>query len=137
SSVLVTVFYGSTVTRLFQGVAATLVGARAFEGGRATALVGVLMHIGVAFGWSTVFFVLLTTSADLRRLVRTRGGVIAAAAIYGPFGWTTMSLAVIPLLTSRPPTINVRWWVQFVGQAPFVGLLIVASLARGADRGNV
>ena len=49
SSVLSAVFYGSTVTRLFQGVAATLIGPKALEGGRPTALLGVLMHVGVAF----------------------------------------------------------------------------------------
>jgi hypothetical protein len=38
-----------------------------------------------------------------------------------------MSLAVIPLLLHRPPAITVRWWIQFVGHAPFVGLPIVAS----------
>ena len=55
SSVLAALFYGSTVSRLFQGVASTLLGASAFDGGTRTALVGVLMHVGVAFGWSAVF----------------------------------------------------------------------------------
>ena len=39
-----------------------------------------------------------------------------------------MSLAVLPLLTHRPPAINVRWWVQLVGHFPFVGLPIVAMI---------
>lgn len=50
SSVLSAVFYGSTVQRLFQGVAATLLGPGALTGGTRTALIGVLMHVGVAFG---------------------------------------------------------------------------------------
>jgi hypothetical protein len=37
SSVLSAVFYGSTVTRLFQGVAPTLLGPKALEGGTPTA----------------------------------------------------------------------------------------------------
>lgn len=57
SSVLSTVLYGSTVTRLFQGVAAALLGKEAFDGGTSTALIGVLMHFGVAFTWSAVFLV--------------------------------------------------------------------------------
>jgi hypothetical protein len=46
SSVLSVAFYGSTVTRLFQGVAATLLGSQALEGGTPAALIGVLMHLG-------------------------------------------------------------------------------------------
>jgi hypothetical protein len=55
SSVLSVAFYHSTVARLFQGVASTLLGKAALDGGTPTALVGVLMHFGVAFGWSAVF----------------------------------------------------------------------------------
>jgi ABC-type Mn2+/Zn2+ transport system permease subunit len=51
SSVLSVVFYHSTVRHLFQGVAATLLGNKAFDGGAQTAVIGVLMHFGVAFGW--------------------------------------------------------------------------------------
>jgi hypothetical protein len=54
SSVLSAAFYDSTVARLFQGVASTLLGRAALDGGTRTALVGVLMHFGVAFGWSAV-----------------------------------------------------------------------------------
>ena len=41
-----------------------------------------------------------------------------------------MSIVVIPLLLHRPPTIGLRWWIQFFGHIPFVGVPIVASLAR-------
>jgi hypothetical protein len=119
--------YGSTVTRLFQGVASTLLGPAAFEGGTTTAAVGVLMHVGVAFGWSTVFLFLTTRSAWLRRQLTTSLGVAKVASVYGPFVWLVMSLAVIPILTERPPAITVRWWVQLIGHIPFVGLPIVAA----------
>jgi hypothetical protein len=55
-----------TVARLWQGVASVLIGPGAFEGGTQTALIGVLMHFGVAFSWSTVLFVLVERSAWLR-----------------------------------------------------------------------
>jgi hypothetical protein len=134
SSILVTVFYGSTVTRLFQGVASVLLGKDALEGGTATALIGVLMHFGVAFGWSAVFLLLVTRSSAIRRLLDSWPGMITVAALYGPFIWMVMSLALIPLFTQRPPTINMRWWIQFVGHIPFVGLPIVASIGRGPAR---
>jgi hypothetical protein len=130
SSILATVFYHSTATRLFQGVASTLLGKEAFDGGASTALLGVLMHFGVAFGWSAVFLFLVLRLRWIRDVLSSRYGVVKVAALYGPFIWMVMSLAVIPLLLHRPPAINVRWWIQLIGHFPFVGIPIVASIGR-------
>jgi len=127
SSVLVVVAYGSTVTRLWQGVVSTLLGPAALTGGTRTALIGVLMHIGVAFGWSAVFIFAVSRAPWVQRLLASRYGVLKVAALYGPAIWLVMSLAVIPLLLHRPPTFTIRWWVQFVGHFPFVGFPIVAA----------
>jgi hypothetical protein len=134
SSILSVAFYHSTVTRLFQGVASVLLGPDALTGATWTAAIGLLMHVGVAFGWSAVFLLLATRSAWIRRVLASPLGSIKIAAIYGPFVWMVMSLVVIPLLAHRPPAINVRWWVQLVGHAPFVGLPIVASIAPVSRR---
>ena len=134
SSVLVSVFYHSTVTRLWQGVASVLLGKEALNGGITTALIGLLMHFGVAFGWSAVFLFLFMQSARIRELVASRYGVVKVAALYGPFIWLVMSLAVIPLLVHRPPTINFRWWVQLLGHIPFVAIPIVAMIGKEPTR---
>lgn len=131
SSVLSVAFYDSTVTRLFQGVASTLLGPAALDGGLKTAAVGVLMHFGVALGWSAVFLFLLNRSSWLRGALRSRYGALKVASVYGPFIWLVMSLVVIPLLLKRPPTITVRWWIQLIGHIPFVGLPIAWSLGKG------
>lgn len=130
SSVLSAQFYGSTVTQLWQRVASVLLGAKAFEGGRSSAMLGILMHFGVALGWSTAFLVLFTRLRRVRSAVASSHGILKVAALYGPFIWLMMSLAIIPLLTQRPPTINYRWWVQLFGHIPFVALPIVASIGR-------
>ena len=70
------------------------------------------MHVGVAFGWSAVFLLLVTRSARIRSVLASPQGTIKVASLYGPFVWMVMSLAVIPLLAHRPPTINIRWWIQ-------------------------
>lgn len=128
SSVLVVAAYGSTVTRLWQGVASVLLGPGAFDGGLRTVLVGLAMHVAVAFSWSAVFLVLVRRASWLRQLVGSRYGVLKAAAVYGPLVWVVMSIVVIPLLVRRPPAINFRWCVQLVGHFPFVGLPIVAGI---------
>ena len=129
SSALSVFAYGSTASRLFQGVAAVLLGPAAFDGGARTAALGLLMHFGVAFGWSVVFLLLVTRSAWIRGLLALWRGVVTVAAVYGPFIWVVMSMAVIPLFTHRPPAITIRWWIQLVGHWPFVGIPIVASIA--------
>ena len=130
SSVLSVAAYGSTVVRLFQGVASVLIGPRAFEGGTATALLGVVMHVLVAFTWSAVFVFGVLRLPWVRRRMGSPWGILAVAALYGPLIWMVMSLAVIPTLAHRPPTIGLRWWVQLIGHIPFVGVPIVAMGGR-------
>lgn len=134
SSVLSAVFYGSTVARLFQGVASTLLGAAALQGGTRTALIGVLMHFGVALGWSTVFLLIAANSSFIRRVLTAPYGAIRVAAVYGPCIWLVMSLVVIPTLLHRPPTINYRWWIQLIGHIPFVALPMVTMIRGGVVR---
>ena len=129
SSILVVAAYGSTVSRLFQGVAATVVGNSAANGGAAMTALGVLIHCGVAFGWSAIFIFGLLRWQPIRRVLASSYGVIKIAVVYGPFVWLVMSLIVIPLL-SKPVPITIRWWVQLAGHFPFVGIPIVASARR-------
>jgi hypothetical protein len=134
SSILSVTAYDSTVSRLFQGVASTLVGDSAFSGGARTTALGMLMHCGVAFGWSAVFVFVVMRSAWIRSVLASRYGVLKVASIYGPAIWLVMSLLVIPVLLQRPPAISIRWWVQLVGHFPFVGIPMVVASSTGAGR---
>jgi len=90
SSVLSVAAYGSTVSRLFQGVASTLLGSAAFDDGLPATALGVLMHVGVAFGWSAVFIFLVMRSPRVRAAVATRRGRLGVASLYGPAVWLVM-----------------------------------------------
>ena len=127
-------FQHSTVERLFQGIAATVLGPPAFSGGAGTAGIGLLMHFGVAFGWSAVFLFLVAPSPRTRAVLATPYGRLKVASLYGPAVWLVMSLMVIPLLLQRPPRLGALWWIELVGHIPFVGLPIVASIAGAAPR---
>ena len=136
SGVLAAFIYRSGFARLWQGVASTVLGPSALDGGTRTVLIGIAMHIAVAFTWSTVFVLILRQRAVVARLLASPNGWINVGAVYGPVIWMVMSLIVIPTLTGRPPSITYRWWVQFVGHAPFVGMPIAfASGAPPARRG--
>jgi uncharacterized membrane protein YagU involved in acid resistance len=128
---------GSTVMKLWQGVASVVLGKSAYDGGVPTALIGLLMHFCVAFTWSAVFLFFVMRSSWVRRAVSSPSGVVGVAALYGPFIWLVMSLVVIPVLLHRPPRITSRWWIQLVGHIPFVGLPIVASIANGGAKGEI
>lgn len=130
SSVLVKFFYHSSVTRLWQGVASVPLGPNMLTGGLTTAAIGVGIHIGVAFMWTTVFYLLLMMAPAIGRVARARFGLITLATVYGPLIWLAMSFLIIPSMTHRPPTINFRWWVQFFGHIPAVALPIIATLTR-------
>jgi hypothetical protein len=134
SSLLNVLAYGSTASRLFQGVAAVLLGNEALDGGTRTVVIGVLMHLGVAFGWSAVFLFLVLRWRRVREALASPFGVITVASWYGPFIWMVMSLVVIPILVHRPPRVGARWWIQLLGHVPFVGIPIVAS-SRPGGRG--
>ena len=130
-SSIVVVLYGSTVPRLWQGVAATLIGSGALSGGTPTVLLGIAMHCCVATTWSAIFVFAVSRSARIRGVLASPGGVYKVAAVYGPAIWMVMSLVVIPALTHRPPRIWYRWWVQWFGHIPFVALPIAMTVRRG------
>ena len=125
SSVLSVVFYQSTVERLFQGVAAVPLGREAFNGGTRMVAIGVLLHFGVAFAWSAAFMFLVARSRWVQKILAAPNGILKIAV---------MSLAVIPLFVHRAPVISVRWWTQFLGHLPFVGMPIVATLGSTGRR---
>lgn len=122
--------YGSTFSRLWQGVASTVIGPAALSmGGRGVA-VGLGLHLLVALTWSTIFVLALDRSSALRHVVSRPDGAVAVATVYGPIIWLVMSLVVIRLATGRPTAFGFRWWVQIVAHVPFVTLPLVFTARR-------
>ncbi len=77
--------------RLLQGIASGVLGASAFDGGVATALLGLALHYLIALIWTLVFVVAFRTLRPLRhRLVLT-------GIAYGIIVWFVMNLVVLPL----------------------------------------
>src|SRR6185503_19010542 len=87
--------YHTSAARLWQGVAATVLGPKALEGGAATVAIGVLLHLTVALTWSAVFLVAARAWPALREAIATPAGALGVAAAYGPVIWLVMSLVVI------------------------------------------
>lgn len=81
--------------RLLQGIASGVLGASAFEGGAATALLGLTLHYLIALIWTLVFLV------AFRLLGAVRRHLIAIGIAYGIIVWLVMNLVVLPLSNVR------------------------------------
>lgn len=130
-AVVLTLAYGRSVTRLWQGLTATVFDDRAYDGGLTTVALGIAIHFSVALAWSAIFLVLLLRTRKLEEMLDSPSGIFTLGAIYGPFIWIVMSRIVIPISTHKEAApISVRWWIQLVGHAAFVGMPMMWGLRR-------
>jgi len=126
-----TVFaYHGTFAHLWQGVASTVLGPTAIDGGATPIAVGIALHLAVAFTWSAIFVAAARMSPALRRAIATPAGALGVAIVYGPIIWLVMSLIVIPIATGHFPKIGFRWWVQIFAHPPFVTIPLVFMTRR-------
>ena len=89
--------------RLFQGIAAGLLGRSAFEGGMATAVLGVLLHFFIAFA------VVATYHVAARWIPGLTGRPWIYGPLYGLLVYAVMTFIVIPLsaIGARSPSTGV------------------------------
>jgi len=84
--------------RMLRGIASGILGARAFAGGAATALLGLALHYLIALIWTVVFVVAFRSLGALRR------HLVLTGITYGIIVWLVMNLFVLPLSNvSRGP----------------------------------
>lgn len=129
-TVYVIVLERASVSGVFQGIASTVLGREAFQGGVPAALLGIAMHVGVAFAWSLLFWLAAMGWPALRRLIARPAGQLAVSAVFGPIVYVVMTRVVIPLLTQRTPPADGVWLAVLLGHIPFVALPIVWLVGR-------
>ncbi|HEX8851039.1 MAG TPA: hypothetical protein VF761_16025 [Gemmatimonadaceae bacterium] len=127
--------YQTPVARLWRGVASTVLGKGALEGGTFPMIVGIALHLAVALTWSALFVLALRAWPALRRAIGSPLGAFGVAAAYGPIIWLVMSLVVIPVATGNAPRFGFRWWVQIFAHIPFVTIPLVFT-ARNVMRAD-
>lgn len=127
-AMVLTLAFGRTFRQLWQGVGSTALHQDLTKSGALGVVLGLAVHLTVAFGWATVLWVLVTRSAWLRGALSTWRGRLAVAAVYGPLVWIVMSFVVIPLNTGKLPEVTWRWWMQLAGHAAFVALPMIVAL---------
>jgi hypothetical protein len=124
----------TTVPRVFQSIAAGLLGRASYAGGAATVALGVVCHLTVAFGWTTLFYLILRRLTSVRDLLESNAGSLAVGLVYGAIIWLGMDFIVIPISrATQTPVMNWRFWLMLAWHSIGVGLPIVRIL-RAATR---
>ena len=114
--------------RVFQSVAAGLMGPKAFQGGASTAALGLVLHFFIAFSWAAINYV-----ASRNVSFMTESPVIAGL-LYGELVWLVMNYVVIPLsaLHHGPRFDKASIITGPVGHLFLVGLPIALAVKRWA-----
>jgi hypothetical protein len=89
---------GVAPIRIFQSIAAGLLGRAAFQGGLAAAALGVCLHFFIAFAIVTTF-----VAASARMPLLTRQAVVSGV-LYGVLVYAVMNLVVLPLSAAGRPS---------------------------------
>lgn len=87
---------GATPTRVLQFVASGLVGRQSFQGGAATAALGLALHFVIAFGAAALFY------AASRELSLLRERPIVSGLVFGVGVWVVMNYIIVPLSAATP-----------------------------------
>lgn len=124
SALIMAVARGSTPLRLLQFVASGLLGRRAFEGGIATAALGLSLHFLIAFGVVVIFFLASRSIAHLRE-----HPVISGIA-YGIAVYAVMNLVVLPLSAAKPRHALVPDLIQIAIHMFIIGVPTALLLRR-------
>jgi len=96
SAIVLTLLRGGTIMRLMQFIASGLLGKSAFQGGLATAALGLVLHFVIAFGLVTVFYF------ASRKLAFLRQHPVPSGIAYGLIVFAVMNLIVLPLSAATP-----------------------------------
>lgn len=111
--------------RVPQSIAAGLLGRAAFEGGLATAALGLVLHFTIAYTWTTLYFLASRAWPWLRRRVETTRGAVQAGVAFGLLVWLVMDLVVLPLSRATPtPVWSLPFALQLIWHPVGVGLPI-------------
>jgi hypothetical protein len=107
--ITVTLLQGNPFILVWQYIASGILGNAAFDGGIATALLGVLIHLIISFVIAGVFIV----SAE--RIPLLRRYAIAGSLLYGFGVFIVMNMIVTPLSAAPPlPAPTMPWLIEAI-----------------------
>lgn len=127
--VVATLLQGNPYILVWQYIASGALGMAAFEGGIATALLGLLLHLIISFVIAGVFIVSASRIPLLRR------HAIAGSLLYGFGVFVVMTMIVTPLSAAPPlPAPTMPWLIESILEHTLlVGLTLGILVRRNAS----
>jgi len=108
---------GQNPIQVLQYIASSLLGARSFSGGLASAGLGLVVHFAIALVVATIYIL------ASRRVAVLRTQWVLLGLLYGAAVWAVMNLVVLPLTAVAPSSITTAALVNgVISHALFVGL---------------
>ena len=117
---------GVSPDKVLQSVASGLLGRAAYQGGAATALLGLLLHFAICLAIAFLFV------AAARHLAPIRQHLLAAGLAYGVLVYFAMRWVVVPL-SRFPGDLRVIQPLELAVHAVGVGLVIALAARRFAS----
>ena len=117
-------FFGARPIPILQGIAAGLLGPRSFDGGLATAALGLLCHFVIAFGAATVYNLVAQGMPVLRT------NALLFGPLYGVAVYFFMNRVVVPLSAAHKFPFSLRGMLIGVTIHIFCVGLPIALAAR-------
>lgn len=119
---------GVPARRIFQSVAAGLLGRASFEGGAATAALGLALHFLIATSMSVAFYLVA------RRWPLLRRRPVPCGAVYGLILYGVMNYIVVPLSAAGPGSKDPLWIALSIAVHVLLIGIPIALFARRAYR---
>jgi hypothetical protein len=108
---------GQNPIQVLQYIASSLLGARSFSGGLASAGLGLVVHFAIALVVATIYIL------ASRRVAVLRTQWVLLGLLYGAAVWAVMNLLLLPLTAVAPGPITTAALANgIVSHALFVGL---------------
>jgi hypothetical protein len=124
AAIIMAVSRGSTPTRLLQFIASGLLGRSAFDGGLATAALGLALHFAISLAVVAVFYI----ARSKLRLLRDKP--VLGGIAYGALVFAVMNLVVLPLSAARVRHALVPDLIQLAIHMFIIGLPTSLLLRR-------
>lgn len=109
AAIIIALSFGGTIPRMFQGIAAGVLGKPAYQGGTNTVILGIMLHFAIAFGASIFYYI---ASRSLPALIDQ---ALLMGVIYGVIVHLVMQYVVLPM--------------SQIGRRPFNSKSFIAVLA--------
>ncbi len=111
--------------RILQSVASGLLGKASFEGGMATAALGIALHFFIALSMSAVYYLFAQYWPILRQYP------ILCGSVYGVGLYVVMNYVVVPILAASAGSKDPLWIVlSIVVHALLIGVPIAYMTAK-------